>query len=457
MSFRARLTLVAAVAVAVAVAVASVVVYLAVRSELRGQVDEALTQRAATISRIPIEILRTRPGQFFVHIPEPVLGGPGGYVQVVSESGETQRPAGEELPLPVDDRVREVAAGTEEAFFSDAEVAGNHIRVLTHPLAPGLAFQVSRPLAEVDDSLARVRSILVLVALGGVALAAALGLVVARTALAPVRRLTEATEEVTETRDLSRRMEEEGSDELGRLAASFNTMLAALEDSSRSRRRFVADASHELRTPLTSLRTNIEVLARADSLPPEERERLLADVVQQLAEMSALVAELVALDRAEEPETEPEDVRLDLVAGDALERARRHRPGTRFEASLEKSFVRGAPGSIERAIGNLLDNASKWSPPDGVVKVSVREGQVVVTDDGPGIADEDLPYVFDRFYRAPSARGTPGSGLGLAIVRRVAEAHGGSVVAERADGGGTRIRLAFPGPEPAGRDGRGTS
>jgi two-component system, OmpR family, sensor histidine kinase MprB len=290
MSFRARLTLVAALAVAVAVAVASVVVYLAVRSELRGQVDEALTQRAVTISRIPVEVFRARPGQLFVRIPEPVLGGPGGYVQLVTESGETQRPAGEELALPVDARVRQVAAGTEEAFFSDAEVAGTHVRVLTVPLAPGLAFQVSRPLAEVDDSLARVRSILVLVALGGIALAAALGLVVARTALAPVRRLTEATEEVTETRDLSRRMKEEGTDEVGRLAASFNTMLAALEESARSQRRFVADASHELRTPLTSLRTNIEVLARADDMPRAERERLLADVVEQLAEMSALVA-----------------------------------------------------------------------------------------------------------------------------------------------------------------------
>ena len=454
MSFRARLTLVAALAVAVAVAVASVVVYLAVRSELRGQVDDALTQRAVTISRIPVEVFRARPGQLFVRIPEPVLGGPGGYVQLVTESGETQRPAGEELALPVDARVRQVAAGTEEAFFSDAEVAGTHVRVLTVPLAPGLAFQVSRPLAEVDDSLARVRSILVLVALGGIALAAALGLVVARTALAPVRRLTEATEEVTETRDLSRRMKEEGTDEVGRLAASFNTMLAALEESARSQRRFVADASHELRTPLTSLRTNIEVLARADDMPRAERERLLADVVEQLAEMSALVAELVALDRAEEPANGPEDVRLDLVAGEAIERVRRQRAGIIFRLDLEESVVRGVPASIERAIGNMLDNAAKWSPPDGEVEVAVRDGGVEVRDHGPGIAESDLPYVFDRFYRAPSARGLPGSGLGLAIVRRVAETHGGSVVAERADGGGTRVRLAFPVPQAAAGNGR---
>jgi two-component system sensor histidine kinase MprB len=239
-------------------------------------------------------------------------------------------------------------------------------------------------------------------------------------------------------------MTDEGTDELGRLAGSFNTMLAALEDSARSQRRFVADASHELRTPLTSLRTNIEVLARADALPPEERERLLADVAEQLAEMSELVAELVALDRAEDARGPREDVRLDLLAREAIERARRNRAGVTFTADLEESVVSGEPASIERAIGNLLDNAAKWSPPEGDVEVTVRGGEVVVRDHGPGIDEDDLPYVFDRFYRAPSARGEPGSGLGLAIVRRVAEAHGGGVEAESAEGGGTRVRLAFP-------------
>ncbi|MGH3062025.1 MAG: sensor histidine kinase, partial [Gaiellaceae bacterium] len=226
------------------------------------------------------------------------------------------------------------------------------------------------------------------------------------------------------------------------------------EESAHTQRRFVADASHELRTPLTSLRTNIEVLARADDMPRGERERLLADVVEQLAEMSELVAELVALDRAEVPANGPEDVRLDLVASEAIERLRRQRAGITFAPDLEESVVRGVPASIERAIGNLLDNAVKWSPPDGRVEVAVRDGEVIVRDHGPGIAESDLPYVFDRFYRAPSARGRPGSGLGLAIVRRVAEAHGGSVAAERATGGGTRVRLAFPGP--AGPSGNGS-
>jgi two-component system, OmpR family, sensor histidine kinase MprB len=439
MSFRARLTIAAALAVAIAVAVASVVVYVAVRSELRGEVDEALVERSEEIRRIP-----SRPELIFPRIETPILGGAGGSFQVVSADGQVFRPRGRSVRLPVDEQTLEVARGAEDASFTDAEVVGTHVRILTVPLDDGFALQIARPLTEVDDVLGRLRTVLVLIALGGIGLAAALGLAVARTALAPVRRLTDATEEVTATRDLSRRMADEGSDELGRLAASFNTMLAALEDSARSQRRFVADASHELRTPLTSLRTNVDVLARAEDLPPDERERLLDDVAEQLAEMSELVAELVALDRAEEAPAELEDVRLDVVAEDAIERARRNRNGVTFTADLEESLVRGVPGSIERAVGNLLDNAAKWSPPGGEVEVAVRAGELVVRDHGPGIDETDLPYVFDRFYRAPSARGLPGSGLGLAIVRRVAETHGGTVTAERAEGGGTRIRLAFP-------------
>jgi two-component system sensor histidine kinase MprB len=442
MSLRARLTLAAAVAVAVAVAVASVVAYVAVRSELRGEVDEALAERAQAIGAIRIGVAPFRENQFFLRIPSPQLGGPGGYIQVVGPEGAIRAP-GDDLELPVDERTRDAMQRGGEPFYSDAEVGGTHVRILNTPARDGYVVQIARPLTEVDDSLDRLRTILVIIALGGIGLAAALGFLVARTTLAPVRRLTEATEEVTATRDLSRRMADEGADELGRLAASFNTMLAALEDSARSQRRFVADASHELRTPLTSLRTNIDVLARADALPPEEREKLLADVAEQLAEMSELVAELVALDRAEDADTEPEDVRLDLLAAETIERARRNSNGVTFTPDLHESTVRGVPGSIERAVGNLLDNAAKWSPPDGDVEVSVRDGEVVVRDHGPGIDESDLPYVFDRFYRAPSARGLPGSGLGLAIVRQVAEAHGGSVAVERPEGGGTRVRMRF--------------
>jgi two-component system sensor histidine kinase MprB len=222
-------------------------------------------------------------------------------------------------------------------------------------------------------------------------------------------------------------------------------MLAALQESSRAQRQLVADASHELRTPLTSLRTNIEVLASERELPVGERERLLDDLIEQLGEMTTLIAELMDLARGEEQQGEPEEVRLDLLTADAVERARRNRPGVEFVTDLEESVVHGVPATLERAVANLLDNAAKWSPPNGQVEVAVRDGHITVRDHGPGIDEEDLPYVFDRFYRASSARGLPGSGLGLAIVRQVAVAHGGTVVAERADGGGTRMTLSLNG------------
>jgi two-component system, OmpR family, sensor histidine kinase MprB len=433
MSFRARLALVAAAAVALAVVLASIATYAIVRGELRETVDDALTVRAQEISRRPIDRIFFGPG--------PELGEAGGYPQLVRSDGETLLPEGETVALPVDEDVLGVARGDRDAFLTDADVSGTHVRILTFPIGPQHAIQVARPLTEVDETLDRVRLYLILIALGGIAVAAALGLLVSRAALAPVRRLTAATETVTETGDLSERIEGGGQDELGRLAESFNTMLGALEESNRKQRQLVSDASHELRTPLTSLRTNIEVLARDDSMKPEDREQLLRDVVAELAEMTALITELVELARGDVQPSEMEEVRLDLLVADLLERARRTAPQIEFDAELQETTVEGAPATIERAIWNLLDNAAKWSAPGSRVEVKVADGEVVVRDHGPGIDEEDLPKVFDRFYRAPAARGRPGSGLGLSIVRQVAEAHGGRVVAERAEGGGTRMTL----------------
>jgi two-component system sensor histidine kinase MprB len=443
MSFRVRLTLVAAAAVALAVVLAAPVAYVVVREELRDQVDDALAERADEVASFPLRAIRTG-GRSFLE-PNPELGGAGGYVQVVEADGTMLRPPGEEVALPVDDETRAVASGDRGSFATDTRVAGIHVRVLTAPLAPGFAVQVARPLTEVDDALGRIRTLLIVIAVAGIAVAAGLGLVVSRAALAPVRRLTEATERVTKTRDLSQRIDARGRDELSRLAASFNTMLAALEASTRAQRQLVADASHELRTPLTSLRTNIEVLAARKRLPAGERERLLTDVVEQLGEMTTLIAELIELARAEQHPADPEDVRLDLLTADAVERAQRNGPGVTFTTELEETLVHGVRATIERAVANLLDNATKWSPPEGRVEVAVRDGRVTVRDYGPGIDEEDLPFVFDRFYRARSARGLPGSGLGLAIVRQVAEAHGGDVTAERAEGGGTRLTLRLDG------------
>jgi two-component system, OmpR family, sensor histidine kinase MprB len=438
-SFRARLAIVAATAVGLAVVLASGLIFVVVRDQLRSQSDATLRQRADELAHAAH--IEQGPAGPYLDVP-PEFGSL--YVQLLNQDGSVVRTFGERGSLPITGRMKAAAQGRGDRFFSDARVAGKQVRVLTIP-GPGAALQVARDLSEVNRTLHRIGILLILIAAGGIAVAAGLGLAVSRAALAPVRRLTGATERVTETGDLSERIDATGQDELSRLAGSFNTMLAALEESSRAQRQLVGDASHELRTPLTSLRTNIEVLAQERTLPPEERERLLADVVEQLGEMTTLIAELIELARGEQQPAEPEDVRLDLVTAGAVERARRNRPNVTFTTDLEETLVHGVPDTLERAVANLLDNAAKWSPAGGVVEVRVRDGQVTVRDHGPGIDEEDLPYVFDRFYRASSARGLPGSGLGLAIVKQVAEAHGGQIVAERAEGGGTVMRLRLNG------------
>jgi two-component system sensor histidine kinase MprB len=432
-TFRARITLAVTAAVAVAIAGAALAAYFAARNQLIAQVDSSLRSEAAQLAQAPPDRLLLYRGVF----------GAQNY-QVVDSSGTPQSPEG--IPtLPISAQTKAVAAGTQHAFFSNSYVHKIPVRVFTFQYAHGLAVQVVGDVSSINHGLSRLSWILALVAALGIGVATLIALIVARTVLRPVRRLTEATEYVAETRDLSNRMDASGRDELARLAASFNTMLAALDESLRAQRQFIADASHELRTPLTSLRTNIEVLARSDVLPEAEREKLLADVIEQLTEMSTLVSELVQVARGDAPAGDPETLRLDELVAGSVERARRNSPGIQFDLATTESTVDAVPAQLERAVGNLLDNAAKWSPPGGTVEVAVTDHEVQVRDHGPGIDESDLPFVFDRFYRAPSARGMPGSGLGLAIVRQVAQAHGGDVVAERPADGGTRMRLKLPG------------
>jgi two-component system sensor histidine kinase MprB len=436
---RGRLSLVAALAVALTAIAVSLASYLVTRHELRGQVDESLRERAA--------LLRDRP-------PGPAGIAPGSRLaaalvgtswQLVLPGGRILTDPGSGLELPVGEAEREIARGERGPTLSDATVQGQHLRILSLPAPAGTLLQLARPLEEVDRSLARLRRVLLVATLAAVALAALLGRAVARASLVPLGRLTETVEDVARTRDLTRRIEVARDDEIGRLAGRFNEMLAALEGALAAQRRLVADASHELRTPLTSLRTNVEVLSRAAGLPGEDRERLLADVRQQLEELTVLVDDVVELARGAEPDGSFEDVRLDLLVAAAVERARRHAPAVEFRTQLGESLVRGNAARLDRAIANLLDNAAKWSPPGGAVDVTVRGGTVTVRDRGPGIAPEDLPHVFDRFYRATSSRSMPGSGLGLAIVRQTAESHGGTASARNAEGGGAELRLELPG------------
>jgi two-component system, OmpR family, sensor histidine kinase MprB len=443
MSFRQRLVLLSATAVAVAIIVASGIVYVVVRDQLRGEVDDQLRNLVADV-RAPHTVSNPLTGESVLLLPPTPLGGAEGYAQIVRLDGTVIRPPRAKVELPVDQRTLNVAAGEGRAFFRDVTIGGEHARVYTKSIERGNAVQGITTLEHVDSTLGRLTLVLVLVSLGGIGIAVWLGWLVSRAALRPVKTLTSAAEHVARTRDLSRRIETEGADELSRLGTSFNTMLEALEESERAQRQLVADASHELRTPLTSLRTNMEVLTEVDSLPREDRERLLHDVVAQLDELTVLVTDLVDLARGDEPPEVMQDVRLDLLVASAVERAQRNAPDRRFTTDLQPSLVVGVPGRLDRAVTNLLDNAAKWSPPGGAIEVAVRDGEVTVRDHGPGIEEADLPFVFDRFYRARTARGLPGSGLGLAIVRQVATSHGGEVLAERAGGGGALLRMRVP-------------
>jgi two-component system sensor histidine kinase MprB len=457
MTFRRRIVVLAAGAVAAAIALAAVVTFVVVRHELRGAVDASLRglrPKVIFVSRTESAPVGTgkEAGQqtvgpeevFQVQLPPPAIGGTAGVAQATLPNGDVIRSASGPA-LPTTAAVHEVASGQRQESVRDQTVRGMHWRVLTTRGPDGATLQIGKPLTDVDDTLGRLRWILLAVTIGGVGLASGLGVGVSRAATRPLGRLTAAAERVTATGDLHHRIEPVANDEPGRLAASFNAMLGALEASREAQLQLVADASHELRTPLTSIRANVELLERAREMAPAERAHVLASVRGQLEDLTVLVGDLVDLARPGEHALEaPEELWLDALVRDAVERARRLAPATRFVLTTELCMVSGSRGRLARAVSNLLDNAVKWSPPGQPVEVAVSAGEVTVRDHGPGIAEEDLPHVFDRFYRAPAARGLPGSGLGLAIVKHVADAHGGSVVAEEAAGGGARLRLALP-------------
>jgi two-component system sensor histidine kinase MprB len=384
-----------------------------------------------------------------VGVPSTSLGAAGSYTQFITAQGDKALSPGEVNALPVNGTDRAVAAGRASATLRTDTIDGVPVRLATAQMpgaaaSHGVAVMVARPLDETEAVLANLRELLVLIGAAGVALAAGLGVFVARTTMRPVRRLIAATDHVAGTRDLSRRIHVRGGSELDHLAMSFNDMLAALERSEATQRQLVADASHELRTPLTSLRTNVEVLALDRRMPATEKKRVLASVLGQLERLSDLVTGLLDLARGNEPASQETNVVLGDVVELAVGTARSHWPSLTFIVSSDDSVVHGDATRLEGAVGNLLDNAAKWSPDNGVVDVVVDDGAVRVRDRGPGVAPADRSHVFDRFWRAPGARHLPGSGLGLAIVRQVAQTHRGDVAVTDAAGGGAVFTLSLP-------------
>jgi two-component system sensor histidine kinase MprB len=433
--------------VGVILVLASLVAYAAVRDQQRGQVDDALRGNAAFYQQIAARATGAAPGRPGERSPPPSLGGPGGYAQLVRPNGSPIQlgPAGGPT-LPVTKETVATANGDSNGGFSDRTIDGLHLRVLTASIGPFGAVQVARSLSDADRVLDRLRIVLILLVAVGTTLAAGVSRLFARRVIAPVTELTEAAEHIEATGDLRRRIDADGHDEVGRMAAGFNGMLTRLENSQAQQRQLVADASHELRTPVTSLRTNVEVLRDAPAMGDGDRRALLDDVVEQAEELGNLVGDLIALARDGEAPPATEDVRLDELVAEAVVRARRHAPAVTFTLRAEASVVTAAPDRIGRAVNNLLDNAAQHA--DRVEVTVSADGVVAVRDHGPGVPAEDVPLIFDRFYRGATARGRSGSGLGLAIVRQVAESHGGSVRVESPEDGGARFVLALPG-EPA--------
>jgi two-component system sensor histidine kinase MprB len=377
----------------------------------------------------------------------PAFGGAAGTVTLVHANGVPYAPPGQKQ-IPVDSRARALAASGHGTFVTNMTVSGTRIRVMASGIGWRGALLVALPLKDVDNALHNQLLLLALISAGGILLAAVLGLLVARTALAPIGRFTRETEAIADNPDRleSDRLSVEGGDELARLAQTFNRTLDALEQSVQAQRNLVADASHELRTPIATIRANLQLMRDEELLTPEDRQALRADVIDELDELTALVGDVVELARGSKPNGEPGDVRLDEIVTAAVERTRRRAPELTVVSSIEPTLVSGEGDRIARAVTNLLDNAIKWSPPGETIEVGLHDGTVTVRDHGPGFHQEDLPYVFDRFHRARDARSKPGSGLGLAIVKQAADAHGGSVQAANAPDGGALMTISF-GPQ----------
>ena len=433
MSLRSRVAIAVGAVVFGALALVAAVVYPVVGANLRGQEDESLVRVANEAPTIAAKLKRARTplGELVPFgntqlqiVPDAVVGPTNGFVGITYHDIQ-------------------VARGSDKAYFHDEAYGSVVYRIYTaqFPGNPGMLVRVAMPVSDAAPTQTALGWLLVALVPAGTIGAALVARLAAGRVLRPVGRLTETVERIRTTGDLSVAIETPGRDEISRLGQAFAAMTAALDESAGAQRRLVADASHELRTPLTSLTTNLELLAERPDDPAAPA--LIAAALAEAGELRVLVSDLVELARDGRASFHVEDVRLDLVAERVAARAAVRAPGLRYELDCQPTLVRGDPDALERAIGNLVDNALKWSPPDGRIRISAVGGTVEVSDDGPGIPADDLPYIFDRFYRSAKARALPGSGLGLAIVRRVAEMHDGIVEAIPLQQGMT-FRISMP-------------
>lgn len=443
MSLALRVAVLTTVAVAMTLGMVSAVVFVTVRAEFTSSLDDSMIRRAnAAVSggiNESLQVPQATEALAYIGI-QPFMVYAGQLLSRGQVNPEYAKLKGY--------RELEVSNGERKYSVRSVMIQGVPHRVVAVPAGKGAALVLVQSMESNRDALERLKIILLLASTAGVVLAGIAGWAVATNGLRPVRRLTEATEHVARTTDLTP-IEVRGSDELARLTTSFNAMLVALDASQERQRQLVADAGHELRTPLTSLRTNIELIGQAAdnterSLTDDQRHEIMGDVRAQLEELTTLVGDLVELARDEPMTRDPAPLDFADVVNQAVYRVRLRAQEVRIDVDLSPWMVIGEPQLLERAVTNLLDNAAKWSPPDGEIRVRLAGGVLTVADDGAGINEQDLPHIFDRFYRSSEARTLPGSGLGLSIVKRAAERHGGTVDVSSAPGEGTTFTLVLP-------------
>ncbi|PNG17605.1 sensor histidine kinase [Streptomyces cahuitamycinicus] len=463
---RSRLALLVAAAVAFAVAAVSVTCWFIVQGKLYDEIDNDLRSSVGPLRSDDFQDLTAYCRQ----TPSDGLGmgsRPKSYGQLVRADGKVCLFPSSTAQVHVSGEDKAVAKDPDpnQGHIRDGtDNDGNKLRVLTtavvvkdgsltQGVAADYSLVVALPLKGTQSTLNELALILLLVSGVGVLGAGAAGLAVARAGLRPVDKLTDAVEHVARTEDLNIRIpvEDDSEDEVARLSRSFNSMTSSLASSRDLQQQLIADAGHELRTPLTSLRTNIELLTRSEEtgrpLPEADRKALLASVKAQMTELATLIGDLQELSR---PDPGQHSERTQIVAWQdtvesALRRARLRGPELTIMADVEPWFVRAEPSALERAVVNILDNAVKFSPEGGLIEVRLTEGVLTVRDHGPGIPADELPYVFDRFWRSPDARALPGSGLGLSIVARTVQQAGGEVSLSHAEGGGTVATVRLPG------------
>lgn len=456
-SLQGRLALLTGFSVALAVLFVGTTAFFITRWSLLEQLDKELLSSARAASTL----IAADPRNDLENLSNP--GFTDEWLAVVSANGQTESAPDDTVTLEGDapeiavarlqtgSSARSVDVGAEEEFRV-VSIPMTLLDSLDQPTRHAVMF--GRPLTGLTSTLKSLWLVIVVSGLVGILVTTLTALWAAQAALAPVRRLSLAVSNVTRTNELNP-IRIYGRDDLGELTKSFNSMLKSLQSSREQQRQFIADAGHELRTPLTSMRTNTELLVADDKsgmLPEGARSEILDDVSAQLGEFSALVGDLVALTRDDHLQRKLVPLHLAEVVESALSRARRRGPGITFDADLDDTRCLGDAQNLERAITNLLDNAVKFSPSDGTVTITLNDGVLTIIDEGPGIAEEDLEHIFDRFFRSDRARNTPGTGLGLSIVAHTTDAHGGTVRVGNEPDGGARFTLRIPTVAPEADD-----